>query len=428
MWDSNKELNLRKITGYEPLDWTKEVRESEARFKVLAIGRRGGKSYYVAKDTKNGLAADLVQKGQKIWIVAPNYDLTQRIWDEVMIMVQKDPYKQIIKRVNNTKGWYRLETHFGTTIEAKSADEPEKLVGTGLTKLLFDEVALAKKKAWTQSLRPTLIDFKGKALFISTPKGKNWFYDLYLKGQNPEEKDWASWRFPSFVNSYLSESELKEMSKDMSEAEYRQEILAEFEESAEQVFRKIRQCVEGELKEPEESLYQIGIDLGRKTDYSVICVINEKTNHLDYFDRFKIIDWSLQKARIKEIADRYPHRCLRVDATAMGGDVFCEQLRDEGLAIDPYIYTETTKKQLIEKLSVFIENRKVTFPLIPQLLFELERFGRERMQSGNVRYKGMGSSQDDCVNALGLAVWGLYSEPLDYSKIEPIKALKTTFK
>ncbi len=407
--------NLTSLLKYEPLDWQAKVRESSARFKVIAVGRRGGKSYFVTRDTKCGLVSDLCKKNKHVWIVAPNYDLTQRVWDELMILVQDPPFNDIIKRINNTKGWYRLETYLGTVIEAKSADEPEKLVGVGLTKLIVDEAGLVKKRAWTQSLRPTLIDFKGEGIFISTPKAKNWFYDIYLKGIDPDEKDWESWNFSSMANTKLPEGELNSIVKDMPTYEYNQEILAQFNESEEQVFRDIKKNIEGEfIKGDPETTYRIGIDLGRKSSYSVITVINEKTHHVDFIDRFRIVGWKLQVQRIKSIYEEYPCPYLRVDATGVG-DPVVEDLIGEGLPVEPFIYGETSKKQLIDKLSISVDKSRITYPNYEKLIFEMERFGRKTSDSGKVKYRGMSGATDDCVNSLALANWDLaeYSPEAD---------------
>jgi hypothetical protein len=235
----NFEKNLDAATGYIPNSWQKIVRAEESRFKVFAVGRRGGKSLYTVKDSRDGLVTDLVLPNQYAWIVAPNYDLTQRVWNELYSLAVSPHFRPIVSRINNTKGNYKIETVYGTIIEAKSAEDPEKLVGTGLTKIIVDEAAMVPQKAWTQSLRPTLIDHKGKAIFISTPKGKNWFWELWMKGQQKEEIDWKSWRFTTYDNEYLSKEEIDKVIKDMPEYEYRQEILAMFEETAEQIFRNV---------------------------------------------------------------------------------------------------------------------------------------------------------------------------------------------
>lgn len=417
------EENLTKHIGYKPNDWQKKVREEKSRFKVICVGRRGGKSYYTVYDTNEGLVTDLLLPNQYVWIVAPNYDLTQRVWSELYTLAI-NKFKPILQRVHNSKGNFKIETVFGTVIEAKSADEPEKLVGVGLTKIIVDEAALMKQKAWTQSLRPTLMDNKGKAIFISTPKGKNWFWELYQKGQSANP-DWKSYTFTSYDNNYLDKKEIDEIVKDMPEFEYRQEVLATFEETAEQLFRNIKDRADDwvarygtpVMKEPPYEFippqkghrYQIGIDLGRKSSYTVITVVDESEYPYPvvYWDRFKTVDWNIQKARMKEIWNKY--RCLRVTLDTTGiGDPVAEQLERDGIRLEPFVYREVTKKQLIDKLAIYMQEGRILYPPIKQLLVEMETFGREiSKETGRIKYKAMGSNPDDTVNSLALACWQL---------------------
>jgi len=410
------EKNLEKLVGYTPNKWQREVREVDSRFKVICAGRRSGKSLYVVRDSKDGLVSDLLLPNQHIWIVAPNYDLTQRVWNDFYnIAISK--FKPIIQRIHNSKGNYRVETALGTVIEAKSAEEEEKLVGVGLTKIIVDEAALVKQKAWTQSLRPTLIDHEGKGIFISTPKGKNWFWELWMRGQSKDgigDEMWRSWRFTSFENEYLKKSEIDDTVKDMPEFEYRQEILAEFEETAEQVFRHYKECAIGRFAEPKaKHRYQIGVDIGRKHSYSAITVIDEMTYPYEvvYHDRFRKVDWDLQKLRIKKAWDKYPCLRLRLDATSTGGDVMLNDLEHSGIRVDPFVFTENSKKELINKAAIFIEDGRIIYPNIKELLDELETYGREITKSGRIKYGPMGKKLDDCVDSLALAIWGLPHQP-----------------
>lgn len=405
--DFEKELNA--LTGYVPNNWQKIVREEDARFKVFAVGRRGGKTLYTVRDSKDGLITDLVLPNQYAWIVAPNYDLTQRVWNDLYnLAISK--FKPLVSRINNTKGNYKIETILGTIIEAKSAEDPEKLVGTGLTKIIIDEAAMVSQKAWTQSLRPTLIDHKGKAIFISTPKGKNWFWELWMKGQQKEEVEWKSWRFTTYDNEYLDKNEIDKLSKDMPEYEYRQEILAMFEETAEEIFRNVLKQAIGVEKEPEKGhRYQIGIDLGRKTSYSVITVIDEMVYPYEVvkIDRFKTVDWNLQVERVKSIWQKYPCLRARVDATGIG-DPVTEDLENKGVRVEPYIIKEISKRQYIDKLSIFINDGRIIYPKNQDLINELNTYGREiRKETGRVIYKPLGKFKEDCVSSLALAVWGL---------------------
>lgn len=403
------EKNLDKMTGYKPNSWQKIVREVDARFKIFAVGRRGGKTLYCVRDSKDGLVTDLVLPSQHVWIVAPDYNLTQRVWDDLYGLCVGS-FKPIIQRINNTKGNYKIETAFGTTIEAKSADDPERLVGVGLTKIIVDEAAMVNRKAWTQSLRPTLIDHKGKAIFISTPKGKNWFWELWERGQLKEELDWQSWRFTTYDNEYLDKEEIEKSVQDMPDYEYRQEILAQFEETAEQIFRKVKDRAIGSEKEPQKGhRYSVGVDLGRKTSYTVITVVDEMTDPYEvvHIDRFKTVDWKLQIERIRVIWDKFPSLRMRVDATGLG-DPLTEDMENKGIRVEPFIIKETSKRQYIDKLAIFIDEGRIIFPPNQDLLNELETYGREiSKESGRIKYKPLGKFKEDCVSSLALAVWGL---------------------
>ena len=230
------EKQLAKDIGWKPNKWQKEVEKYEARFKILRIGRRGGKSLYAVKSTRDGLVRDLLLPDQYVWIVAPTYDLTQRVWNEFYNICLKNFPKEFFTKITNSKGNYVIKTVLNTTIEAKSAEDPESLIGVGLTKIIIDEASRVKDKAWFQSLRPTLADHRGRAIFISTPNGHNWFHDLYQRGQDKKETDYLSYHYTTYDNDYLSKDEIDDMSKDMPRYEYRQEIMAEFLSTLEQVF------------------------------------------------------------------------------------------------------------------------------------------------------------------------------------------------
>ena len=421
---------VAKYIGYKPNKWQREVQKSNARNKVIVAGRRSGKSLYVTFDPVDGLVNDLVsppEDRRHVWIVAPNYDLTQRVWNELYTLVNRKFSSFIKGKIKNTRGYFKLETVNNTIIEAKSADEPEKLVGAGLTKVIIDEAAMVSKKAWVQSLRPTLIDFKGRALFISTPKGKNWFYDIYLKGMDEEQKEWKSWRFSTYDNDLLDRKEIESVVRDMPQDEYMQEIMAEFQESAEQRFRNVRGCIEGEWEDPKPGeLYTIGIDLGRKSSYSVIKVIKQSNGHLVHFQRFKTVDWKEQKRRIKEVCNTYDNLFARIDSTGIGDPVI-EELEDDGIRVEHFQYTEKSKMQLIDKLALAIEQERISYPEDGVILNELERFGRHKSPiTGKVTYRAL-SGNDDCVNALALAVWDMeFDIPEDsLLGLEPVVAHET---
>jgi len=402
-------INDKKICeeiGYKPNSWQQKVRDSDARFKVIVAGRRAGKTMFVAQDPKVGIVKYLFEKNKNVWVVAPSYDLTERIW-ELVLKLCRGKLAPLIEKIYSTRGQQRIITKGGTVIEAKSADSPEMLVGKGLDALFCDESAMIPEKAWHESLRPSLIDRKGVAIFIGTPKQKNWFYNLYIKGQDPEDKVHKSWQFSSYENGYIDSKELDAIVKDMPEMEYQQEILADFLEGFGQIFRGIRKNIRACERGPETGhRYIVGVDLAKARDFTVIVVIDRDRNEVVHIDRFKEMDYNLQKPRIEAISRRYNRALVVADGTGVGAPV-CEDLRSVGLSLKPFVFSTKSKEELISKLMIAIEQGKIFYPANIELLSELESFGKWNPKRGITEYCAPPGIHDDCVIALGLANWYL---------------------
>lgn len=200
--------------GWHPHRGQLMVAESPARYKVLAAGRRFGKSFGGATDKllpevfyTKPLAHQLLMDGKKriFWIVGPNYSDSEKefrvIWDwcrKLEIPLDKGSYN------SPESGDMRISL-WGNAMEivAKSAQKPERLVGEGLSGVILSEAAKLKESVWIKYIQPTLADFNGWAYFSSTPEGKNWFYRLWAKSQDPYNTDWASWRMPAWINQHV---------------------------------------------------------------------------------------------------------------------------------------------------------------------------------------------------------------------------------
>ena len=216
-------------TGYTPHKGQIDLHESKTRFKVIDAGRRWGKSLSASKE-----AEPILQKeNSKTWIVAPTYDLTDKvfreIWNETIIN-QQFPVKRKSARERI------IEYEWGATVEGKSADSPDSLVGEGLDLVINDEAAKIKKRIWEQYLRPTLSDREGDAIFISTPEGFNWFYDIYQRGQDPEHPNWWSIQSPTWDNPYISKDDIAEAKATLTKETFDQEYGAKFTSFAGQVY------------------------------------------------------------------------------------------------------------------------------------------------------------------------------------------------
>lgn len=223
------------------------VLNDPARFKVLACGRRWGKTLI----TSLMALAVLMQMNRRVWIVAPDYTLCEKVFRElysILVIQMKiiQPGKPGGGRARNQKGDYYLETPWGSVLEAKSMENPDSLAGEACDLVIVDEAALSGNldNVWTQMLQPTLMDKQGSAIFISTPRGKNAFYSLYLNGQmglkqrtgeleiqfdeelniDNDMTDWSAFKRTSYDNPLLSSS--PEKSKEEVDSAYRRAALA----------------------------------------------------------------------------------------------------------------------------------------------------------------------------------------------------------
>src|SRR3990167_207762 len=191
------------------------------RFVILAAGRRYGKT--VLALTKI-ITKSLETKKSKIWYVAPTYRQAEMIaWKMLFEMI---PPKLILK-----KNEVKLEIILinGSEISLKGADNEDSLRGVGLDFVVMDEYAGMKANVWQEIIRPMLSDRQGGALFIGTPKGKNHFWELFIKGQRKEE-NYSSYKMPTVCNPYIPRSEVKEAQSQMNDRYFRQEYEASFED------------------------------------------------------------------------------------------------------------------------------------------------------------------------------------------------------
>lgn len=181
-----------------PKQWL--YHNSQARFRIPCCGRRFGKSLMASRD----LEPELLLPDRRYWIVGPTYDLAEKefryVWRDMIIGLKLGRDKRTKKAYNKRAGEMYIEFPWGTRLECRSAKHPETLVGDGLHGVIMSEAAKHTKETWEQYIRAALSDYRGWATFVTTPEGFNWLYDLWMLGINPDEKDFESWRFPSWDN------------------------------------------------------------------------------------------------------------------------------------------------------------------------------------------------------------------------------------
>jgi len=265
------------------LDWQQQVWEDPTRFKIVAAGRRTGKSRLAAwMLIVNALQAD---KGH-VFYVAPTQGQARDIMWQTLLELAHPIVSS--SHINNLQ----IKLVNGATISLKGADRPETMRGVSLKFLVMDEYADMKPEVFEQILRPALADQKGGALFIGTPMGRNHFYDLYKYAELDDDESYTAWHFTSYDNELLDPDEIDLAKKSMSSYAFRQEFMASFEARGSEMFKE--DWVKfGET--PEIGDYYISIDLAgfedvskkktknSKLDESAIAIVkvNENGWHLE---------------------------------------------------------------------------------------------------------------------------------------------------
>jgi hypothetical protein len=337
------------------------------------------------------------------YCVAPTFDHTRKQWKEIRYYCPKE----LITSINRAA--HTITLVGSREIQFKSADGTDSMRGEGVSVVWMDEGGQIIEDRWTLELRPSLMDSHGRAIFTGTPHGKNWYFQLYTRGQDPHQTDYKSWSFSSYTNPYLDKKEIDEFKRDMPELAFRQEILGEFLDEVGSVFRNVKECVKGSLEPPQAgNRYVVGCDLAKHEDFTVVCVL-DNNGHLVHFDRFSQLDWVFQSKRILSICQQYNGARLLIDSTGVGDPIF-DQLQRLNLTVEGYKFTNATKKDLVENLSLAIDNKTISFPNpIPNhgtvLFDELGLFGYVRRPSGTYEYSAPEGYHDDTVIALALAAW-----------------------
>ena len=245
--------------NFELLPWQKQVYADDSRFKVIVAGRRCGKSRLsVVSLLVEGLKCP---SGSAVMYVAPTQGQARQIIWDLLLDLGRDVIQS--SHVNNLD----ITLINGAKIYVRGSDRPDTLRGVSLTFLVLDEVADIKSDTWEKVLRAALSDKKGRALFIGTPKGRNWFYDMYNLGLEGSDEEWKSWHFTTLDNPLIDPKEIEGAKKTLSSFSFKQEYEASFDNAGTDLFKE-NWIKYGE--EPTDGVYYIAIDLAgfTNTNYS----------------------------------------------------------------------------------------------------------------------------------------------------------------
>lgn len=370
----------------------------------------------------NMLISDCCENRNKTFgYIAPTYKQAKSIAVVDPMMLKRYIPKEVCRKPFNETD-LRQEFVTGSVLEIKGADDPDSIRGVGWQGVVLEEWAMMRhgRMIWEEILEPIVRENKGWALFIFTPKGKNFAYEYFERASNDNSGDWGSYLLKASQSGLIDSNELIKAKASMPERLFAQEFNCEFLEDASSVFHKVDYCIAGILQEPEPyHKYIMGVDLGRTNDFTVLTVMDVGINKVVAWERFTETSWDLQKNKIVLLAKKYNNAQIIIDATGFSaGSVIAEDLLKAPIVEDlkmcslpviPFKFTNQSKKALVEKMIVCLEQKLITFPKIEELISELKAFTYETTDFGNIRYTAPEGLHDDCVMSLGLAVWGLGS-------------------
>ena len=308
-----------EMLGVTPLPSQKAIinaiNNPKYRFVCAAVSRRQGKTYIA---NIIGQLVSLVPNSN-ILIMSPNYSLSQISFDLQRSLIKH--FDLEVRRDNAKDKVIELEN--GSTIRMGSVNMVDSCVGRSYDLIIFDEAALADgRDAFNVALRPTLDKENSKAIFISTPRGRNnWFAEFFDRGFNDEFPEWCSVRATYKDNPRMSESDITEARKSMSEAEFRQEYEADFNTYEGQIWNFDHETCVGNFESLDTSRFDVfaGLDVGYR-DPTAFCVIaydwdEEKYYVLDeYLDAEKTTEQHAN--HIRHLVDKWDIDYIYIDAAA----------------------------------------------------------------------------------------------------------------
>ena len=376
-----------------------------AETKVLSMGRRWGKTVMCGAIVGNCLR----QHGRVAW-VAPTYKNTRPLWRWLLAATAEDVKA---KRMRLSRSDRTIETTRGGFLGVFSGDNIDSVRGEAFHLVVIDEAARIPEDAWGDAIMPTLADFGGQAILISTPKGKNWFYTEWLRGHS-DGKHVMSWQAQTNANPNPNIRRAFDLVKDrVSESTYRQEWLAEFIDGG-SVFRGVTNAATAsEQAEPQPGHeYVMGVDWAQSGDFTVLTVLDITTNETATIDRFNQIDYKTQLNRLEALYERFRPHVIVSEKNSMGGPL-SEALVLRGLPVQMFTTTNTTKAEIIQSLALAFEQRAISIIPDPVLINELQAYEQTRLPSGAWRYSAPSGMHDDTVMSLALAWSAVYnSTPL----------------
>ena len=412
-------MNTQKktFTGFTPTPLQKRildgVLDGKEKYHVVACARQVGKTM---------LAMNLMlywainHKKSKIMFVSPVYQQCARVHKEIYAAIAESG---IVASNNFSSNELELKT--GSRIIFRSAERYDNIRGETVDYAILDEFAFMKEEAWTEAIKPTLLVRGRKCLFLSTPKGKTLFYELFLMGQSEDYEAYRSYTASSYESPFIDPAEIDEAKRTLPEAVFEQEYLAKFIDSGGEVFTDIdKNCFSQWSKGV--GPYYAACDIGRAEDYTVMTVMDRNGLIVEMY-RKNLAEWSTMVNEMVVIAKKW-NATVMVEENGVGSPIF-SMIKAQWQNTHPFITSAKSKNEIIEGMILDINEDTIKIPskeLFPALYNEMSIFTYEyNPKTRNIRYTHPPSAHDDTIIATAIANYNrkINKQLGSYSYIKP---------
>lgn len=383
-----------------------EIFDSPARIVVIDKGRRAGFTKGAANNTTRIALKGLKKKG--LWVDTVNANI-ERYVERFFIPVLKELPDSMWtwrkqQKILQIRDFY---------MDFRSVDNPQNIEGFGYDYMILNEagIILKDRYLWQNAIRPMMWDSDCQVFIGGTPKGGGGeFEELYLRGEDPDQRDFASFKLTAFDNPYVPDNVILEDMKSMPQRVIEQEIYGKFLEDSGIVFRGVEKVA---ILDPRgadpifDHTYVIGCDLAKLEDFTVITVYDRINNKQVFQMRFNKIEWPFIRARVRDVSKKYNNALVYLDSTGVGEPTYDDLIR-MNVPIEPIKFTNSMKKDMINKLANWIELRQCSMLQLEETVQELKAFTYDISEKTDRIFFGAPAGfHDDIVMAHALAIWGL---------------------
>lgn len=394
--------------------------KADADINTIIAARGWGKTLFTTCDIV--VETLFNTPGSQVMWVAPTYKIAKAPIDDVWFGSNEKTGLRYIPQYDENTGiqlweWKAvdMELHVcnGSKMYLRSADNPASIVAKGYNLIVIDEAAQISKEVFMQYILPTARREGCKIVLITTPRGKNWIYEMYLAGQDRAKTGYYSARQPWWKRPDFPEV-LKRLMKDMPEHLRQQEFEAEFISDSTGVFKNLAKVFEGEeiwndtweapitQAEMDMETRICAVDLAKQADYTVIVVMGTESKRIFYYERFNKTSYQNVLEKVRRVCKKYDADLI-YDATGVGQGVG-DFLQGE-MNVHPFTFTNQSKNELVNKLAVACEYDEIKLPNIAPMRQEFELFTFKITKTGLLSYGAPEGKHDDTVMAVGMANW-----------------------